>query len=53
MYKWCYMHFVHMVLGTCGAMYIWCGVHDCMSGVVCMWCSVHVVQVVLCVGGAV
>jgi len=49
----CYVHVVLFVSCTCDAMYIWCGVHDCTSGVVCMWCCVHVVQVALCVGGVV
>ena len=32
--------YVPVVLHACcagGARYIWCGVHDCTSGVVCMW----------------
>ena len=47
----CYVHVVLHAYCTCGAMYIWCDVHDCTSGVVCMWCCVYVVQVGLCVGG--
>jgi len=46
--------YVHVVLPsccTCGAMYIWCGVHDFESGVVYIWRWVHIVQVVLCAGG--
>ena len=49
----CYVQVVLCEFCTCGAMYIWCGVHDCTNGVVCMWCCVHVVQVTLCASGAV
>jgi len=40
----CYVQVVLRACCTCGAMYICCGVHDCMSGVMCMWCCVHVVS---------
>jgi len=34
-------------------MYIWCCMHECTSGVVCMWYCVQVVQVALCADGVV
>jgi len=43
-----------MVLCACfrfGAMYIWCCMHDCISGVVRMWCYMHVADMILCTGG--
>ena len=44
----CYAHVVLCACCTCGAMYIWCCVHDCTSGTMSMWCCVHVVHIVLC-----
>jgi len=44
----CYAHMVLRACCTCGAMYIWCCVHDCTSGTMSMWCSIHVVHIVLC-----
>lgn len=32
----CYVHMLLRACCTCGDMYIWCGVHDFTSGVVCM-----------------
>jgi len=49
----CYVQVVLCACCTCDVTYTWCGLHDCMSGDVCMWCCVHVVQVVLCAGGVV
>ena len=49
----CYVHVLLHACFTCGAMYIWCCVHDCTSDDVCMWWCVHVGQVALCVGGVV
>ena len=49
----CYVHVALRARCTCIAMYIWCGMHDCTSGVVCMWHCVDVIQVALCLGGVV
>ena len=49
----CYVHVVLRACCTCAVVYIWCCVHDCTSGVVCMYYCVHVVQVALCVGSVV
>jgi len=48
----CYVNVVLRACCTCGAMYVWCCVYNCISGVVCIWCCVHVIHMALCVGGA-
>lgn len=50
--KW-YVHMVLCAWYTCGAMYIWCCVHDFRSGAMSMWCCVDVVHMVLCVASVV
>ena len=61
MCMWCCVHVIHVMLYTCGFVYMSCMcycVHVvwCMCGVVyalCRWCHVHVMLCTCCAGGVV